>query len=179
VHVDLSRLLSEGSGVVRQVVAARIRRTEQRNRLCPQMTTLRGSSKPIRARSWARRCTGRPPAATEPDRSYKFRALEQLELETKEKLRVVLERVGGSTEETAALGAAEGETRGELVRGSGLGRSHAAVCRHDRSVCQRVRVVGSRSPGAEVRLRSFFAAWPSKVVNRRALVSRGDVLEVA
>jgi hypothetical protein len=30
-----------------------------------------------------------------------------------------------------------------------------------------------------VRLRSFFAAWPSKVVNRRALASRGDVLEVA
>jgi len=45
-------------------------------------------------------------AATEPNRSYKFRALEQLELETKEKLRVVLERVGGSSEETAALGEA-------------------------------------------------------------------------
>jgi hypothetical protein len=42
-------------------------------------------------------------AASEPDRSYKFRALEQLELETKEKLRVVLERLGGSTEETAEL----------------------------------------------------------------------------
>jgi hypothetical protein len=42
-------------------------------------------------------------AASEPDRSYKFRALEQLELETKEKLRVVLERLGDSTEETAEL----------------------------------------------------------------------------
>ncbi len=42
-------------------------------------------------------------AASEPDHCYKFRALEQLELEMKEKLRVVLERVGGSTEETASL----------------------------------------------------------------------------
>ncbi len=42
-------------------------------------------------------------AASEPDRSYKFRVLEQLELETKEKLRFVLERLGDSTEETAEL----------------------------------------------------------------------------
>jgi hypothetical protein len=42
-------------------------------------------------------------AAAEPGRSYKFRALEQLELETKEKLRVVLERLGDSTEGSAEL----------------------------------------------------------------------------
>ena len=39
----------------------------------------------------------------EPDRCHKFRVLEQLERETKEKLRPVLLRLGGSTEETAAL----------------------------------------------------------------------------
>jgi hypothetical protein len=42
-------------------------------------------------------------ATSKPDRSYKFRALEQLELETKEKLRVILERLGDSTDETAEL----------------------------------------------------------------------------
>jgi hypothetical protein len=42
-------------------------------------------------------------AAREPEQCYKFRVLEQLELETKERLRVVLERLGGPTEETTAL----------------------------------------------------------------------------
>jgi len=53
-------------------------------------------------------------AASDPDQSYKFRALEQLELETKEKLRSVLERRGGPTEEAAALGEA-GEKLAETL----------------------------------------------------------------
>ena len=101
-HVDLSRLLSEGSGVVRQVVAARIRRTEQGG-VVPSDDYAQGVLKAYQGDvAGEAMYRAAAEAATEPDRSYKFRALEQLELETKEKLRVVLERVGGSTEETAA-----------------------------------------------------------------------------